>query len=465
MPVKIFLGSTQYNCRRRSVRLPGFVLGGRELVVLVLLLMCVSACVPTVYLMPTPVAISEGRLDPFLVNPKLEQSNRITVLYATNRLPLGLRYARSYSTFFDQDLRLGIAQLRIGESEKDWDTLYQLSTTSADSKRPALFLENVHEQAMVSEDQDLQQLTPREREYFGSINAALAASLDKSLTVYVHGANSNFYRSSAQAAQYRHFTGSNSVVLVYVWLSAESLIRYGTDVDNVRQSVAVFARLLRLMAAHTDARHINILAYSAGAQIVSPALAQLRQSFSEQSNSDVRAKLRLGKVYFAAPDLDFREFVQQLPVYLDITRSVTVSVNLNDTVLALSERHHGVSRAGRANLSELSAEQSLWLLETFQRTNFTLIEIESAEIPGMSKGAHDFWYNHAWVSTDVLAYFLLDANPAARGLQEKHSIHGAVYWVFPNDYPEQSQRAIARLVETLGPRIAPRLPAAAGADN
>ena len=52
------------------------------------------------------------------------------------------------------------------------------------------------------------------------------------------------------------------------------MLKYFTDVGNAAASVDPFARLIELLAEHTQASAIDVLAYSAGAQIVSPGLAQ-----------------------------------------------------------------------------------------------------------------------------------------------------------------------------------------------
>lgn len=108
-----------------------------------------------------------------------------------------------------------------------------------------------------------------------AVNDILARSVDKDIMVYVHGANSSIYRAMAQAAQYRHFTGRNSMVIAFLWPSAENLLFYGTDVRHTQKSAPAFMHLITLLNEYTTAENINILAYSAGSQIVSPGLAIL----------------------------------------------------------------------------------------------------------------------------------------------------------------------------------------------
>ena len=84
----------------------------------ILLLFFLAGFQKKVYLMPTPAALQTGEHDPFAVNPELEETNRVVVAYATNRMGVGSEDEKKYITLFDKKLRLGAAQVRIG-SEKN----------------------------------------------------------------------------------------------------------------------------------------------------------------------------------------------------------------------------------------------------------------------------------------------------------------------------------------------------------
>jgi esterase/lipase superfamily enzyme len=182
-------------------------------VVLLLLAFLLVGCQPKVYLMPTPVAFSFREIDPFAVTPSGEKGTSLPVLYATNRAPLGFKDAPVYSIFASDEVRAGVTTLRIGDDSLDWAGLRGLSQRSEKEKRPLLVPESVQELAALDYDIAEAALSPEARAYFDQINKALATSADKDLMVYVHGANANVYRATAQAAQYRHFTGRDSVVL------------------------------------------------------------------------------------------------------------------------------------------------------------------------------------------------------------------------------------------------------------
>jgi esterase/lipase superfamily enzyme len=413
----------------------------------ILLLFFLAGCQKKVYLMPTPAALQTGEHDPFAVNPDQDQTNRVVVAYATNRMPVSSEEDRKYMTLFDKNLRLGTAQVRIGSEKETWMDIYGLSTINKRKGDIVLDLEVTKELAVLDSEGPIDELPPEARLFFEKLNQALERSLDKDLILYVHGANNTFYRSSAQAAQFHHFTGRNSVVLFYAWPSAASLLRYAVDVNNARRTVPVFARLLELLGRHSTARNIDILAYSAGAQVLSPALAKLRQKYGTEDIEQLKERLRLGEIYFAAPDVDFRVFLENLAIYIDLPNHVTLALNPDDSVLKFAARHHRVSRAGRPDPDELNAEETQWVIEASRKMPLDILWITSETIQDMDKGSHSFWYSHPWVSTDVLVLFLLQARPQDRGLADYEGERGARVWYFPEDYPEQSSRAISRLKE------------------
>jgi len=383
--------------------------------------------------MPAPVVFTSGEHNPFSANPNLEESNLVEIFYATNRVPITPRQSRTYTTIPGKSLYLGRATVRIGARGKSWEELYALSTSDSDGGRPALRLEALDEMAIIRRKDKPAELTEEARGFFAQINQALAQGLDRDLTLYVHGANSNVAIAAAQAAQYQHFTGHNSVVLLFAWPSAERGMRYFTDVRNARVLVPEFARLLDLLARHTTAEHINILAYSAGSQVLSPGLVELRR----MRRRDPQVQWRLGEIYFAAPDLAFPTFARQLPHYINLARRVTVSANMNDSVLALSSWVHGVSRLGRPDSSELSAADSDWLVKAAQKLDFDVISVRPEVIPGLNRRSHAFWYEHPWVSSDVMLKMLFHIPPEARGLEPQTYRERFPFWVFPADYDQR----------------------------
>jgi len=419
-----------WNMARRSIIVPVIMFS-------VLATGCIGGQ-PRVQLMPTPVVLSTGELDPFRVNPDLEESTRVKVLFATNRKPAGEGRKREYRKRPGEMLRIGVAQVHIGEERGGWDEIIELSTSGAESPRPTMTLEEMEELLAIPIEDDGQPLPARAATLAEKINRSLAGRLDKNIMVYVHGANANVYRAASQAAQYRHFTGRNSLVLAFLWPTGEHLLRYGKDVRQARQSVEAFHRLITLLAGQTTAEQINILAYSAGAMVVSPALARLGKEYPEAR----RDELRLGEIYYAAPDVGTDRFIEDLRAYHHLPRSVTLSVNPNDSVLRNAQRLHRTSRAGRPDKGDLDEEALQWTREASRGAGLEVLMVDSEIVVGLAAGSHSFWYSHPWLSSDVLVQFLFSAAPHRRGLVEKVSENGLRYWTFPPDYPERIVRIL-----------------------
>jgi hypothetical protein len=117
--------------------------------------------------------------------------------------------------------------------------------------------------------------------------------------------------------------------------------------------------------------------------VLDPALYELRRQYADYDAEQLHEILRIGEVYFAAPDCDFRAFaVDHVPSYHDMTVSTTLTVNLSDSVLALSQfMHHKVSRAGRPDLDELTEQETEMVIDLIRLPTFNVIDMGTAEPP------------------------------------------------------------------------------------
>ena len=404
--------------------------------ILLAALWLLGACSSPVRLMPTPVLFTSGEPGRFADVPAAAQSTKIEVLYATNRFPVGPSGARHYTRVRSQQLRLGVATLQIGDESKTWESLEAMSTSAKEGDRPLLSLKSTREMAVLDEGE--RSLSGDAREFFAYAGELLERSADRELLIYVHGANTDFDRAAAQAAQFQHFMGPNAVVMVFAWPSAGTLLRYGRDVVTARRSEPVFASLLELLSRQTNAAHLNVLAYSAGAMIASPGLARA----GGRGASDP-GRNRLGEIYYAAPDIDFPMFVDNLPRYGAQVRRVTVALNLGDRALSFAQWRHRVSRAGRPNLADIGPDERRWLAEASGRVGLDVVSIRPEDLPGLPASSHSFWYDHPWVSSDILVKLRFHAPPLARGLTLNSTEFDVAFWTFPPDY-EQRLPAVVR---------------------
>jgi hypothetical protein len=205
---------------------------------------------------------------------------------------------------------------------------------------------------------------------------------------------------------------------------------------SMGQTVPAFAQLLELLAFHTKARNINILAYSAGAQVVAPGLASLRDRHPTEPAEELKKQLRIGEVYFAAPDTDFKPFIQRYLAFRNIVERTTINFNKKDKVLQLAAFQNGVSRLGRPDIWELSEEEGQRVIASTNMRTLDVLDLGRSKALNLG-GAHNSWYSHPWVSNDLLLLLLFNANPEERGLKEYFYENGAKSYRFPQDYDQK----------------------------
>jgi esterase/lipase superfamily enzyme len=393
---------------------------------------------PPMRLMPAPEVFLDGQTSIFPSYPSAMSDPEIRLFYATNRLPIGPRGDRLYAVVPGRDLSTGTATVRIGEEGTTWDKIYAWSTGAGDDRRPFLHLMNMNEQASIEGDGPL---TPEATAWFAEIDEALEKSRDKDIIIYVHGANTTVERAAGQAAQLHHFTGRNSIVLLFAWPTAENFLRYSRDMITAFGAAPHLAKLIELIDANTSAENIDVFTYSAGATVGSDALAIV----GRDAQAPAAVVPALGEIYHAAPDADFRTFVDDMASYAGKSERITVAVNLNDSALRLSQVINRASRAGRPDMRELSDEQTDWLLGAVSEYGIDVLRVRPENIPGLSRHSHTFWYDDPWVSSDVLITLLYDLPAGERGLAEGEIPSGALYWTFTSDYPQRLAKVLDRL--------------------
>ncbi len=405
---------------------------------------------PPMRLMPAPVLFQDGGDRLFDLAPALADGSELGIFYATNRLPVGPRDNRVYTVAPDRRLHVGSADLRIGDEGSTLDQIREWTMSGETGDRPFIHLRRMREAATISDPKEGPDAEVTA--WLDEINAELAKSRDRDILVYVHGANTTVERAAGQASQLRHFLGRDAVVVLYAWPTAENFLRYPRDIETAFGAAPHLAELIDLLAEHTDAERINVFTYSAGATVGSDALARVAEDYPTAAD-------RLGEVYHAAPDADFRGFVEDMRAYGPHARRVTTAVNLGDSALRLSGIVNRASRAGRPDLRELSPEATDWLLAAAQDQGLEIVQVRPDDMPGLAATSHTFWYDDPWVSNDVLVKLILHPTPDERGLVSDTAASGTRYWTFPGDYParvrELRQKFLDQLTTASPPAASP----------
>ena len=225
--------------RRLLLVLLGLIVVGAGITV------AISFYQPPMRLMPAPAVFLDGRTNIFSDDPARAPEPRDRSLLRDQ--PRGRSEpATTGATRVvpGDDLHAGVVTIRIGEDGTTWDRIYEWSTRAGDDQRPFLHLETSTNRRR---SRRRPPLSPDAEAWFAAINDALAESRDHDIIIYVHGANTNLERAAGQAAQLQHFTGRNSVVLLFNWPTAENFLRYSRDMVTAAGSAPQLARLIELL--------------------------------------------------------------------------------------------------------------------------------------------------------------------------------------------------------------------------
>lgn len=400
---------------------------------------------PVFTLMETPAIYHKAAVDPFAHLDPILRGTVVSVFYATNRQPRdsgagGLPYGNAK----DKVLNLGIATLRFGDENFSWEELYAASIAPERDYPVTISLLDCDQLAKLPEDfrpEARQVLTAEQQNFAAAINMQLAVAQDKEIMIYVHGTKVDFLNSLVITAEVHHFAGRDFVGIGFAWPSHQNILFYllGQDVALAKDSSQALRALLEFLAAHTTARRINLLSYSAGARVASKALYELRSAYPTLSRDDLRQTFRLGSVIFAAADVPIETFHQRLPAISDLSQQVVVTVSDHDPALLAAEKYMG----GGVRIGVESA--GLWelqLLKAEKITNFEVVDLSlNQEGRGFDIVGHHYWYRHPWASSDIVLLLRTNAPPHRRGLSPAE-LEG-VFYMSP-EYPQKVQEAVRR---------------------
>lgn len=392
--------------------------------------------------MPTPVLYQGTAIDPFAHLDPAHKSNKLDIFYATNRVAdtkLAAEQANIYTNRLDNRLHLGTATVRMGDPSLEWDKLLESHYSDTSDSTIPVYLESVQEQVTVEiNSRTMGSLTPEQSEYFAAINEELAKAIDKEIMVYVHGTKVDFTNSALLTAEINHFAGRDFVGVAFAWPSHQNILYYlsGIDVHRAVQSVSALKELLYLLARHTDAERINILAYSAGGKVATQALYELRQELAGLNRRSSESSLRLGSAIFAAIDVEVDVFLERLPGISELADQVVVTVTDLDNALIAARRFMG----GNVRTGDKAAEteEESFILKN-HLSNVEIIDVSyGQEVRGFDINGHHYWYRHPWISSDIIFILRTDLPPDRRGLTETEL---QSIWYLSYDYPEKIRQA------------------------
>ncbi|MFG0241193.1 MAG: alpha/beta hydrolase [Phycisphaerales bacterium JB054] len=389
-------------------------------------------------LMPTPSVVALGLVDPAAGVAADRQRTTGSVFIASDRelRTSGDTGADPFTNSRGDALHLAVSEVTIGRG-LDYDEMIEAAGGSRHLDRPVVQVEHTEVVGVLPATVSLE-IADAER-WIGQLNAALGSRTPGSdVLVYVHGYNTDFRVNTGRASEFWHYRGRGGAVVSFDWPSRYRVVGYGADKANAAYAVRHMRQLLELLADHTDAGQIHILAHSAGCPIVVDALRELRLRGSGLGEEEIRARYRIGRVALAAPDMDLMLFCNALlDGFDDLPERIAVYASQGDDVLQISGLLFGSDRLGLP-VHDMSA----WETELVRQSgNTEIIDVTSADdVLGELMG-HSYYRRNPWVSSDLLLLLGPGRSAAARGLVLDAETG---FWRFPDDY-------LDRLGGLLGP--------------
>lgn len=370
--------------------------------------------------MPTPVVYLDGRLDPFAHLPEHERSTSIEVFYSTNRTVAGDHYGNDV----DHVLRLGKATMRIGEPGDDWASLADASTIHPRPRPIPVRLMSSEE--IASDDNE----TGR-KNWATRVDQALRRTATRDIVIYVHGAKVGFPHSCAFVAELDHFAGRDLTPVAFDWPTHQEIFSYldRVDLDHARRSSARLVETIELLADRTSVRNIHMVSWSAGARVLSRALAELDERTAGKAAPD---RYRIGTVVFAASDVPVSDFIGRLPAIHRLSKEVIVYVSNEDFALRWSARLMGGGRRLGLAPEQLSREE-LALLRRMPRLEVIDTSL-GRDLRGFNITGHRYWFQHPWVNSDLVLALRTGARAQQRGLRAAPT---PGVWYFGSGYAER----------------------------
>jgi esterase/lipase superfamily enzyme len=273
-----------------------------------------------------------------------------------------------------------------------------------------------------------------DRAFIAAIDRQVRASSTGEAVIYVPGYRVTFDQVMVFMGGWAHYLGRSSAVVAFSWPTGTWVWSYFLDCRRARAFIPDLERLVALVAEQSQARRLNLIAFSCGSPLLAEALVRLRQRHPEEDHAALQRRYRIGNALFVAADIDLQTFARsQLPALSDVAARTQVYVSEDDGALKWAARLARASRLGRPRFDELTRED----LETLA-SNERLVGIDVAGVYGAHElggmRGNGYFFDNNRVSSDVLLSMVYPFDPASRGLGHPP---GRGMWTFPDDYPQR----------------------------
>ncbi len=185
---------------------------------------------------------------------------------------------------------------------------------------------------------------------------------ERNCFVLIHGFNVSFAEAAVRAAQLGYDLKVPGEMAFFSWPSRGGVLDYSADEATITASVDPLADFLEGLTTRSGAERVHLFVHSMGNRGVLAALERLA--------ARQRPPLKLGQVFFCAPDEDVRTFADKTRLFPQVCENRTLLVSPDDRAVAVSRWKHQYDRAGL-----VPPVRSYEGIETLAVTGFGLLDL------------------------------------------------------------------------------------------
>src|SRR5262249_23563835 len=191
-------------------------------------------------------------------------------------------------------VRLGIARVQLGKPGWSFADLVESDRTSSiDVPRPA---------RVTSIEQFGEMGTDADRAFVAAIDRQVDASRTGEAVIYIPGYRATFNQVMTLMGAWAHYLGRSSAVVAFSWPTGTRAWNYLLDCPRARVDIPEIERLVALVAEHSKARRLNLIAFSCGSPLLAESLGRLRHPHPRQHHPQVPQRYPIRHGIAAAAD-------------------------------------------------------------------------------------------------------------------------------------------------------------------
>jgi esterase/lipase superfamily enzyme len=267
----------------------------------------------------------------------------------------------------------------------------------------------------------LQEIRTQERsEFCEELRASVACSTEKHALVFVHGYRVSFEDAARRTAQLATDLKIETPIF-FSWPSRARLFGYAADAVMAQRSVPRLAAFLDIVAAHSGAEVVHLIAHSMG----SLALANAIIEYLQTRPAGLTSKFR--ELILAAPDIDAWIFREQIvPKIAAAGPSMTLYASRRDYALLTSEwLRKGFSRADFSRAGFVDGDAPL-VVDGVETIDVSAVNTEC--LWGLLQG-HSYVGDRAAIVQDIFELLRFGKRASDRFGHRKAYVNGLPYWI------------------------------------